>query len=625
MAKPPFQVRALYDYKSPHEDDLSFPNAQIITVIDEEDGDWYYGEYEDGNGKKQEGLFPRNFVKSYEPETPPRPNRQKAKRDPEPPTAPADVEEPKTLEDSQEAKYNVTHPQDVLAAESKDQEGPEDIEPDTQLEPATSPPPAQTPSEPPPTATPSTRREAKPTPPIAAKGPPPPVTEKPASGSFRDRINAFNKSSAPPPAPSKPAGLGASAGSSFIKKPFVAPPPSKNAYVPPPRQDNPHKVYRREEDPEVVAQVSRDPDEEDSAPLQTQSSKTDESEDQPKPTSLKERIALLQRQQAEQASRHADKKERAKRPPKKQEVEQDSPEHDDEEGEELEPVKSTDTTSKRSIETPRDARSSAKPRKSREETSLGSSLPIPPKEVFSDGNDADQSGAADTGEEEDQSTGRDDSDDKPRRQSSIVPQQSPLPSSREDTKTAAEVGDEDAEEEEEEEEEDEVDPEVRRRMEIRERMAKMSGGMGMAGMFGPPGGMSQPRGPIKQGTGSSERKMSGSSKSDPVPEASSVPPVPIMAMPGLAKVRSPETAMPDQGDLQVEKESSKQPSSTLQGKQPEDMPDVEDLTEKPATIRKSTDRAAPPPPPSKGKMVCLMLSISANVCRSRSSSCPCTE
>ena len=76
MARPtPYQVKALYEYASPHDDDLSFPNGQILTVTEEEDADWYYGEYLDHTGAKQEGLFPRNFVKIHEPETPPRPSR----------------------------------------------------------------------------------------------------------------------------------------------------------------------------------------------------------------------------------------------------------------------------------------------------------------------------------------------------------------------------------------------------------------------------------------------------------------------------------------------------------------------------------------------------------------------
>ena len=54
---PPFQVKALYDYKSDFEDDLSFPVGQVITITEIEDDLWYSGEY---NGKS--GMFPKNFV-----------------------------------------------------------------------------------------------------------------------------------------------------------------------------------------------------------------------------------------------------------------------------------------------------------------------------------------------------------------------------------------------------------------------------------------------------------------------------------------------------------------------------------------------------------------------------------
>ncbi|KFY15231.1 hypothetical protein V491_05733, partial [Pseudogymnoascus sp. VKM F-3775] len=43
MPAPPFKVKAVYEYTSPHEDDLHFPNGQIITVTEEEDDDWYSG------------------------------------------------------------------------------------------------------------------------------------------------------------------------------------------------------------------------------------------------------------------------------------------------------------------------------------------------------------------------------------------------------------------------------------------------------------------------------------------------------------------------------------------------------------------------------------------------------
>src|SRR5271170_3503622 len=75
MPVTPFKVKAIYEYKSAEPDDLNFPNGQIITVTEEEDDDWYSGEYVNAAGKKLEGIFPRNFVEKYEPAIPLRPTR----------------------------------------------------------------------------------------------------------------------------------------------------------------------------------------------------------------------------------------------------------------------------------------------------------------------------------------------------------------------------------------------------------------------------------------------------------------------------------------------------------------------------------------------------------------------
>lgn len=56
------EVKAKYEYNSGHEDDLSFTVGQIITVIEEVDEEWYNGAYVDSQGKRHQGMFPRNFV-----------------------------------------------------------------------------------------------------------------------------------------------------------------------------------------------------------------------------------------------------------------------------------------------------------------------------------------------------------------------------------------------------------------------------------------------------------------------------------------------------------------------------------------------------------------------------------
>jgi hypothetical protein len=59
MAK---EVKAKYDYNSGHEDDLFFTAGQIITVTEEVDEEWYNGQYTDTQGRRRQGMFPRNFV-----------------------------------------------------------------------------------------------------------------------------------------------------------------------------------------------------------------------------------------------------------------------------------------------------------------------------------------------------------------------------------------------------------------------------------------------------------------------------------------------------------------------------------------------------------------------------------
>ena len=582
---PPYQVKAVYEYSSPHDDDLSFSNGQLITVTDEEDADWYYGEYTDTAGQKQEGLFPRNFVKMYEPETPPRPSRpSRQKKEPE--------------------------PSPVIDQEGSFDKPSEPAVPPPELTPATFAPGDIKDVSKPPTQKPSEAQIPKPSgalsgePPNLKKSDPPIVNDKPPGGSFRDRINAFNKPAAPPVAP-KPGGSGSLGGTGFVKKPFVAPPPSKDAYVPPPREAPSQKIYRHDEGSEYAAQSRNVDAAERSTPPQVAVA-TETSEDQPKPTSLKDRIALLQKQQMEQATRHAEgaqKKDKPKRPVKKRlESQEKAAEHGEEEEDShnLDRVTRTGTTESRRLgqagdEYAPDEGPMAPSSVTRDPALVGSPLTTAARGFQSDANDADQSGAGDTEEGEEISTGKDDSDEKPRNVTSMESQRAPQAPSQE-----PDVGDEedDADEEEEgEEEEEEVDPEVRRRMEIRERMAKMSGGMGMAGMFGPPGGM--PGMPSKkQNSNTSERKTaSGESEAAPTARA---PPVPTMPMPGLQKVRSPDQ---DTSKMEVEKEPSEPPRSIVQGRAPGDMPDVEDMEDEPVEPhRRSLERPAPPPASQGGRI-----------------------
>ncbi|KAL8746529.1 MAG: hypothetical protein Q9190_001475 [Brigantiaea leucoxantha] len=583
MASPPFQVKAVFEYSSPHDDDLSFPNGQVLTVTEEEDADWYYGEYRTAEGVKKEGLFPRNFVKVHEPETPPRPSRlSRSKKELETPIA--------TNDTSRTVPSETTGPpaQTALGHSAVDEKKDMEISSEEPQSSEKLPAKFQEATTPAPPSVPSNVTTTKPPPSLSAKPSSNPASDsspKSVTGSFRDRINAFNKPVAPPVAPVKPSGLGSSSGTGFVKKPFVAPPPSKNAYIPPAREPPPQKIYRREE--ELAAEDSMRSKAEASAqvnaPPEATTSAGDE-EDQPKPTSLKDRIALLQKQQMEQASRHAEvaqKKEKPKRPSKKRTGSSERP-VDPEEGIESEPFeKFTGSESYRASETRPNF--IIKLDDSAEVTPVASPSDLP-RQFLSDANDADVSGAADT---EDPDTSRGNAHERSRARG-VAQQRRPVDAPTQD------VGDE--EDDADEEDPEEVDPEIRKRMEIRERMAKMSGGMGMAGMFGPPAGL--PSMPAKrQAASASENKTSGNDRSGTGDSAMSrAPPVPMMPMPGLTKVQSPEQqdkdvaeGHEDKGDIQ---------NLNVDGKSEVEVADTEEIEDDPPAFpRSSTDRAPPPPVP----------------------------
>ncbi|RYP49121.1 hypothetical protein DL768_005118 [Monosporascus sp. mg162] len=546
-----FKVKALYEYASNHEDDLPFGVGQIITVTDEEDAEWYGGEYVDESGVKHEGIFPRNFVEKYEPTAPPRPTRIRKKSEHAPalppdiaPAAPAAPSEGPAGQQSEEVRQEpaIASPPTSPPAAPRSPPAPMipvNQAPEPEPVPAPVPPPVTAPAAASPSASTSTQSPPKSPPPTKQV---PPVTQKPVSNSFKDRIAAFNKAAAPPVAPFKPGGL-SSGGSGFIKKPFVAPPPSRNAYVPPPQQAPTARVYRREEDPEIKERETQNQEQAEKAGLAPTAGTEGEDADQPKPTSLKERIALLQKQQAEQAQRHAEavaKKAKPKRPPPKRtesETTLEMPAVDEAAAHHapMERKDAAEVASKKSLDISRNSVDEFSPPKQ----------PLPARRkstrepVENDGNEADMSGAGDTTEEQEDLTEKEDSDAQP------------TPSSRAPDTAAAEP----AEEVEEEDEQEEEDPETRRREELRARMAKMSGGMGFHGMFGPPGmgmGMGAPVPPKKKSL-TEGRRSSEVAEESSSPRAAA-PPVPtIMALPGMGQPKQQEEVVePEQGDTAEE-------------------------------------------------------------------------
>jgi len=537
-----FKVKSIYEYTSGHEDDLAFPIGQIITVTAEEDADWYAGEYVDDAGVKQEGIFPMNFVEKFEPTAPPRPTRTRTKNTEQPVASEAAVVASSPLspklpdlepEEAVEAAKATSPTQTSAAPAPAPAPAPEPARAQERTVVASAPPPAPKPAEAPAA---SSAPAPKPAPTQSKPSGPPPVSEKPTTSSFKDRIAAFNKPAAPPVAPFKPNALGS--GSGFIKKPFVAPPPSRNAYIPPTRDVPVAKVYRRDEDPEIREREAENMETAERAGLVPgASAEGDDGEDQPKPMSLKERLALLQKQQMEAAQRHADsaaKKEKPKRPPKKRMESQES--REDVENAIPSPPERRDTESsgrKPSID------EQHPPRPAHTHRRKSSKGPEP-----RDGNEADMSGAGDTTEDQGDLTEREDSDERSKH-----------------VATTAKQDDEDLDEEEENDEEDEdEDPEVRRKEELRARMARIAGGMtGMAGIFGGPmPGSGAPAPPRKKK--SVAEKQATETAEDASSPGGHAPPVPMMmALPGMSRTKSseerPQEELTEEPELDEESET----------------------------------------------------------------------
>lgn len=554
MASPPFKVKAVYDYSSPHDDDLNFPTGQIITVVKEEDDDWYVGEYNDDSGSKHQGLFPKNFVEKYEPQAPPRPVRAQKKE--EPAAVAASPAAPQIAESVNEQS---------APSEPEPEAVPEPIKvPATQSKPVTAASSGPAASGSAPSASGSAAVSSPTSSP--AKGAPPPVSEKPSS--FKDRIAAFNRAGAAPVTPNKPAPA-----AGFIKKPYVPPPPARDAYVPVPRQEAPTKFYRREEDPEIAERKAQDENAAKQAGLMPGEDGNEAQEDAPKPTTLKERIAALQQQQAEQAARQMAllNNNKPQRPPHQRAESGDTmgsnahPEGDEE------PV-------------PRVSNDAPMPPIVRQASSASRrSL----HDTLNEGYDRQQSRVGETSDAEDTETEDTVARSRPAPISPIsrsatassgreIVRPAPVQEEEEDNQEEAEA---------EEVEEDEEAAEARRKLELRQRMAKMSGGMGMGGMFGMPMGMPQ---------AAPKKKAAPAPSSEPQSEARTAAPppqrMPVVPIPGMPAMRSPPQSPVSERPPVVRKES--EPGLPMSAtRDPEAVPDIEDLEQQPSAIPQQHRRA----------------------------------
>ncbi|KAK9389829.1 hypothetical protein V1515DRAFT_549535 [Lipomyces mesembrius] len=456
-ATAPFKVKAIYEYISDHPDDLSFPISQIITVTEEEDEEWYSGRYFDNTGALREGMFPRNFVENVVedespaiPSHPSRPHRSQAPaQTTSSPTPAAIIEAEPELEekpDQSVSKTVVVSPQ----AQSK-----------------------TVPVIPSPIALavlPAVSSQSE------------PITDEPAKpaakSSFRDRIAAFNVASATPVAPqAKPAV------SSFVKRPFVAPAPS--AYIPPAPQAAPKPTtvsYEQSTSPRASIDDDRVYSEEPHSshePIITGG------------TTLKDRIALLQQMQLEQQAAQAAKMAKKKKTHRKHQSQQ-SADLPDESINVAETAEASGNSPRKSVENRRIGEELEPVPISEYTTQIAQPevLAIPgaymdteePTPMTTRSTDLDEESAGDQSDVEDNIDAS---------SSPAIPQMHVPEAGSEQVVEADDEQTRDLEEDEADEDE-EIDPEVARRIAIRERMAKMSGGMGMP--FAIPGVMGMPMG-----------------------------------------------------------------------------------------------------------------------------------
>lgn len=268
MSEPavPFKVKAIFDYKSDYEDDLTFSVGQLITVTEVEDEEWYSGTYD---GKS--GMFPKNFVQPA----------------PEPPSTSSAIPPPSTRSmpavtkgDDKEVKEDGEEAKEVDEEEVKEQ-----------TKSSTSVPPV-----------PKSGPVAESSPISTGESSKPAASEiKPVS-----KVNSFKEtelSGVKPPLP----GIFPNqkvVDPYSVKKQFVG--AGKSSYVPPvkPRDNSALIGHIHKEEPK--GEVVREHD----------SSEEEHKEAEEPKVSLKERIALLQQRQKEEAEREEaalKKKEEKKR------------------------------------------------------------------------------------------------------------------------------------------------------------------------------------------------------------------------------------------------------------------------------------------------------------------------
>lgn len=497
MPTPPYRVKALYEYRSDHADDLSFDAGQHITVDSVEDEEWLRGSYE-ADGERRQGMFPRNFVQEVRQAPQPPVVRPQSNDDTQRATqaAPEQHESPTRVQAAPAAMQSTRPEESVLAERRSDEPAAKAAIDEPATEPAQT---TQSRAELPhlDTAVEKPAQQTAKTPVTPAAESAAPAQRSVKSSSFKDRIAAFNNPAAAPVAPKpmpKP---------SLAKKPFVAPPPSKESYVAPapaPRATQPASISRAPTmEPDAAAEPVR------------ASIKDDEDADLAPKMSLKDRIAALQNERAQQAAKRA----AAESGPAEQVTSTtaaDTAEDDDFEAKDS----STTTDAPRPLARTESHRS----QRSLHAQRTGSSVQSPPQlptAVPMARSSLDDEEPLETAEEESENA-----------------------TTSEPTAEAAP-------------EETDEDPEEARRRQIRERMAKMSGmGMGMHMALGMPGMGPRPTKPKtaqRQSPYVEDVAAPAAQREEEVEEERELPRA--VPMPGLPTMPLPETARPQTQDSDV--------------------------------------------------------------------------
>lgn len=245
----PFTVKALFEYKSDYDDDLSFAAGQIITVTEIEDDEWYSGTYD---GKL--GMFPKNFVENFS-EEPDSKNTKETEEIEEPSTSEQPEESPEPI--AEDTKEETKQEESAIEHEIDDSAAKLSTEPE--LPPALQSAPSDIP------------KEEK------------PIT--PANTGFKAAAN--NKVPMPGMVPLQRDDPYA------VKKSFFG--AGKSSYVPQVKpRDQSNVISHSYNDVAKNTDIVREHD-----------NKSEEEEVEEPKMSLKERIAMLQKRQQEEAEREA--------------------------------------------------------------------------------------------------------------------------------------------------------------------------------------------------------------------------------------------------------------------------------------------------------------------------------